>query len=319
MIKISLILPVYNVEKYLDQCLRTCIDQDIPIDEYEIIIINDGTKDNSLDIAHRYERNYRNVKVYSQENQGLSAARNKGLSLAKGDYVWFIDTDDWIKELCLKQIADLCIDNSLDALAIGAGNVYDIRVERRFNYNLNGVYKGKDALMMGIMKVCAPFTIYKRDFLVKNKLLFKNGIFHEDSEFTPRAYYHLKKISFLDDIYYFVRQNPDSITRTPNPKKAFDNITVAISLSEFSKNIKKKLTIQYNNLISQIINNSLHNTYEMSNVKIEELNQFIFDHKYLFKHLINSSKLKYRLEGVLFYFFPKKTVQVYQIIQKMNF
>ena len=78
------------------------MNQDISDEEYEIIIINDGTRDGSLIIALDFEQKYKNIKVYSQENQGLSAARNKGLSLAKGEYVWFIDSDDWIEENCQK-------------------------------------------------------------------------------------------------------------------------------------------------------------------------------------------------------------------------
>src|SRR5690554_3713943 len=141
MIKISLIIPVYNVEKYLEKCLNSCMNQDISEEEYEIIIVNDGTKDSSLSIALKFEQKYKNIKVYSQENQGLSAARNKGLSLAKGEYVWFIDSDDWIKENCLKSITDKCFKENLDALAIAAANVIDGKNERRFNFNTSGVYR----------------------------------------------------------------------------------------------------------------------------------------------------------------------------------
>lgn len=316
--KISLVIPVYNVEKYVEKCLRSCLDQDISYEEYEIIIINDGTKDNSLEIVERIAKDYSNVSIISQKNAGLSAARNKGLSLAKGEYVWFIDSDDWIKSQSLRKITDFCIENSLDALSISAANVIGDSIERRSNYKSNDIFNGKDVLKMGVINVSAPFTIYKRDYLIENKLFFTEGIFHEDSEFTPRAYYYLNKISFLDDICYFVRQNPTSITRTPNSKKAFDCIIVAKCLSDFSENINQDLKIQFDNFISLIINNSLHNTYEMSKKNRKELNQFIFKYKFLFKHLLKSSRLKYKMEGILFYIWPKKTIQVYQIIQKLN-
>ena len=168
------------------------------------------------------------------------------------------------------------------------------------------------------MSVCAPFTIYNRNFLLKNNLFFKEGIFHEDSEFTPRAYYFLNRISFLNNIFYFVRQNPSSITRTPNPKRAFDCIVVANNLSDFSKNVDKDVKTQFDNLISMNINNSLFNTFEMSEEKINELNLFIYKNRFLFKHLSASSILKYKLEGLLFNIWQKKTVQVYQNLQKLN-
>jgi glycosyltransferase involved in cell wall biosynthesis len=318
MVKISLIIPVYNVELYLVKCLNSCVDQDIAVDEFEIIIVNDGTKDNSLNIAREFELKYRNIKIYSQENQGLSAARNKGLSLAKGEYVWFIDSDDWIKRNCLRQLTELCYNNSLDALAISAANVIGENIENRTKFITNEIHCGKEILRKEVMTVCAPFTIYKTSFLLEHELFFKQGIFHEDSEFTPRAYYFLKRILFLDDVCYFVRQNPTSITRTPNPKKAFDCIIVAKSLSVFSENIDKNLKTQYNNLISLNLNNSLYNTFEMSDEKIKELNNFIHIHKYLFKHLLKSNRLKYILEGVLFFLFPTKTVLVYKTIRKLR-
>lgn len=177
MIKISLIIPVYNVEQYLEQCLNSCLNQDLPIDDFEIIVINDGSKDNSLSIANEFEQKYRNIKVYSQVNQGLSTARNKGLSLAKGEYVWFIDSDDWIKSQSLRKITDLCIENSLDALSISAANVIGDSIERRSNYKSNDIFNGKDVLKMGVINVCAPFTIYKRDYLIENKFFLQKVFF----------------------------------------------------------------------------------------------------------------------------------------------
>lgn len=93
---------------------------------------------------------------------------------------------------------------------------------------------------------------------------------------------------------------------------------MAKCLSDFSENINQDLKIQFDNLISLNINNSLYNTYEMSKIKRKELNQFIFKYKFLFKHLLKSSRIKYKIEGILFYIWPKKTIQVYQIIQKLN-
>ena len=102
--KISLIVPVYNVEKYIEKCLLSCLKQDIPQSDYEIIVVNDGSPDSSLAIAERIAAAATNIIIVSQKNGGLSAARNTGLKIAKGDYIWFIDSDDTIKENCLKSI-----------------------------------------------------------------------------------------------------------------------------------------------------------------------------------------------------------------------
>jgi len=104
--KISLIIPVFNVDQYLSRCLDSCIHQDLIPDEYEIIAVNDGSTDRSLTILREYEQKYSNIKVIDKPNGGLSSARNTGLSVAIGDYIWFIDSDDWIKENSLCKIYD---------------------------------------------------------------------------------------------------------------------------------------------------------------------------------------------------------------------
>lgn len=318
MIKISLIIPVYNVEQYLEKCLTSCIKQDIPLEEYEIIIINDGTKDNSLSIAKSFEEKYKNIRVYSQENQGLSAARNKGLSLAKGEYVWFIDSDDYIETNCLKKVTDICLNENLDALAVCAANVIDDKHIRRFSYSDFGVLQGRDVMKDVGLQVCVPFTIYRREFLEDNSLKFYEGIFHEDTEFTPRAYYFAERVSSINDILYFVNQNPTSITRTVNPKKSFDIIEVCNSLSEFSNTVLPNYVNKFDNIISMNLNNSLFNTFNIEKEDKDKLNNTIYHNRYLFKHLIRSKVPKYKIEGLLFYLFPKKTVYIYTLLQKFN-
>ena len=95
---LSIIIPVYNVEKYVEKCIRSCENQDIPKENYEVIVVNDGSPDGSLAIVERLANEFSNIKVINQENKGLSMARNTGLEAAKGEYVWFVDSDDWIEE-----------------------------------------------------------------------------------------------------------------------------------------------------------------------------------------------------------------------------
>lgn len=316
MIKISLIIPVYNVEKYLEKCLNSCVNQDISDEEYEIIIINDGTRDGSLIIALDFEQKYKNIKVYSQENQGLSAARNKGLSLAKGEYVWFIDSDDWIEENCLNSIIEELEEN--DLLVMGYIKAYDDESKNQVvKYQNENISNGRQLLLDRFFPQ-AQMYIFRKVFLLKYNLMFYKGIYHEDSEFTPRMLFYAGKIKILKKPVYYFYKRPNSITTSVNPKKAFDCIVVANNLSDFSKNVDKDVKTQFDNLISMNINNSLFNTFEMSEEKINELNLFIYKNRFLFKHLLASSILKYKLEGVLFYIWPKKTVQVYQNLQKLN-
>ena len=116
--KISLIIPVYNVEQYLEKCLLSCLDQDLPQSDYEIIVVNDGSPDGSLAIAERIAATATNITVVSQENGGLSAARNTGLEIAKGKYVWFIDSDDTIKKNWKKGLLSGIVNTLVTALLI---------------------------------------------------------------------------------------------------------------------------------------------------------------------------------------------------------
>ena len=92
--KLSIIIPVYNVEKFITRCLHSCVSQNLSINEFEIVVVNDGTRDNSMKFVSQFAEEYSNISIINQENKGLSAARNRGLSVAKGDYVWFVDSDE---------------------------------------------------------------------------------------------------------------------------------------------------------------------------------------------------------------------------------
>lgn len=317
--KISLIIPVYNVEKYIEQCLQSCISQNISAEDYEIILINDGTKDNSLNIAEQIAKRHSNIKIISQHNQGLSVARNNGLKIAKGNYVWFIDSDDWIEQDCLADITNLLFKYNLDALTITASNVKNEKIEQRMDWsNINNqIFTGKDfALNIGY-HVCAPFTIYKRDYLINNNIFFMPSIFHEDSEFTPRAYYNLNKVSVFSHQTYYVRQNPHSITRTINPKKSFDLLKVALSLSKFSKKTDKNYAKKISRNIVTCINSSLLGAKHFSKEQKKVFKDELHKNKDLFYHYFANPSILFYVEGILFSLFPRKSIFLYHLFNNL--
>ena len=114
MLKLSIIVPVYNAAQYLERCISSLLDQDIPFNEYEIIIINDGSTDNSLDIAYLMQQKSTNIIVLTKDNGGASAARNTGLKYAKGKYIQFVDADDFIIPHTLKKILEVTFSKELD-------------------------------------------------------------------------------------------------------------------------------------------------------------------------------------------------------------
>ena len=132
--KLSFIIPVFNTEDYLERCLASCLDQDLPESDYEIIVLNDGSTDGSLQVAQRIASSHPCIRIVSQENGGLSRARNAGLREASGDYVWFVDSDDYIARNCLGTLWSKCADEMLDVLGMGSFRVMQDGsvIERRY-------------------------------------------------------------------------------------------------------------------------------------------------------------------------------------------
>lgn len=314
---LSIIIPIYNVEKYVEKCIRSCEAQDMSKDDYEIVVINDGSPDNSLKIVKCIADEYPNIKIISQANKGLSAARNTGMRNASGEYYMFVDSDDWIAENCLGKICRKLKAEQPDALAICAANVKgEGMIERRQTYADETPTSGYELLKKGVSP-CAPFAIWSAKFFNKYKLSFFDGIFHEDSEFTPRAYYFAEKVSFVNDIIYCVFQNPNSITRTPNPKRAFDLVNVVCThLSEFCESVVRKEHRQiFYNLIALYLNNALAYICMADKRQQDLLDDAISLNGHLILDMQNASSAKYRFEAFLFRAFPKHYVRIYKMLK----
>ena len=131
---LSIVVPTYNVEKYIANCLDSLLDQDLSADIYEILVINDGSTDNSPKIATKYSESHDNVIVVNQENGGLSEARNKGIALAKGKYIYFIDSDDYIAKNTLGLIMETLETHDLDLL--GVDIIETSRLDLKISKNL---------------------------------------------------------------------------------------------------------------------------------------------------------------------------------------
>lgn len=315
---LSIVIPVYNVEKYIEKCLKSCLEQDINYSDYEVIIVNDGSPDNSMEVVEPFLFKYNNIKVVQRDNGGLSAARNTGIDNASGEYIMFLDSDDWIENNSLSKVKIALLKYKPDILMICACDEINGEMIRRQKYERLDITTGVEVLKNRIPP-CAPFSIVRRNLLSQFKLHFYEGIYHEDSEFTPRLFYYAKKVAKINDIIYCVYQNPDSITRTNNPKKAYDVVGIVCpSLHTFSKDKDREYQAVINNRISMDINTALSNfdTSKIENVRC--LNSLFYKNRYLFKHFIKSDYMKYRIEGLLFSIFPSHVVQVYQLLQKVK-
>lgn len=203
---LSIIVPVYNTAKYLEECFDSLNQQDISEDEYEIIFVNDGSKDNSSEVLDEIKKKSENVIVVSQENGGVSKARNKGIDLAKGDYLWFVDSDDFIGVNVLEKLKTIAAEGQYERISFDYYKFEnELSPEEKTEY-LNGtLYKGRH------YKNTNCFTsIIKRSLIEQNHVRFRNSHYGEDSMFIFECKLHIKCEYTLEETVYFYRVRPDS-------------------------------------------------------------------------------------------------------------
>lgn len=215
MIELSFIVPVYNVENYLPRCIESILKQNIC--DFELILIDDGSTDKSGVICDWYAQNQKNIKVIHKKNEGLSEARNCGLSSASGVYILFVDSDDYIDDV--SGMLTICSDNKLDLLTGNAVKVGMDHKESLMKKNiLNGlkVETGKEILKRELkaqsMEMTACISLYSRTFLLDNGLYFKKGLLHEDEQWTPRVFLSAERAAVSDTVFYHYILRANSIT-----------------------------------------------------------------------------------------------------------
>ncbi|WP_373730582.1 glycosyltransferase [Bacteroides heparinolyticus] len=235
--KFSIIIPVYNVEQYLRKCLDSVLEQSYEAD-YEVICVNDGSTDGSLAILEEYARQHKKIKTINQANKGLSEARNAGLRAAQGEYVWFVDSDDWIEHNAL-EILHKNIDNE-DIICFNGKRYFEDGTQETPDKGIDiqaisgWEYYNRYALKTSKFHfVCVVLRAYKRNFLLSNNLFFEPGIYHEDNLFTPITLYQAKKVKSIPDYLYQYRIRSGSITQNINLKRITDTIIIANRLAEF--------------------------------------------------------------------------------------
>ena len=232
--ELSIIIPVYNVEKYIRRCLDSIYNQNIPYESFEVIIVNDGTPDKSMDIVDEFVNIHKNIKLINQANQGLSSARNNGLAIAVGKYVWFIDSDDWICEGSIKYLFGY-FKEEYNLIATNLYYTHDDPINNHFEREINNnlLLSSKDYISKYSVGASQRYII-KRDFLKKNKLKFYPGILHEDGELNLKLVYLAKEVYLLKNpIYCYYQGNSNSIMATWKIKNSEDMLKVYKSLSDF--------------------------------------------------------------------------------------
>lgn len=238
---ISLILPVYNVEAYLGNCIESCLNQDLPKSEYEIIVVIDGSPDRSIDVVKCYQKGNDNIRIITRENGGLSAARNSGLMEANGDYVWFIDSDDYIKPNVLNDIVKRLESNQLDCLWLDWQDIDEkgcaiAPFAPHFYHDDKNVMSGNAFMAKVLSNYLYAWTfVYRRSFLLERGLLFTEGMFYEDTDFAFRSLPLIQRIQRYGCVCYNYLQRESSIVHNTNMRKLEDISKNCVSASKSLK------------------------------------------------------------------------------------
>ena len=244
---ISIVIPVYNAIKYLDECIGSVLSQSL--NDYEIILVDDGSTDGSERLCDEYEARYDFIRAVHQENAGASAARNAGLKKARGSYVHFIDSDDRLSfDGVYEALNQQALSDDYDIIFFrrerftdGVGEIEAIQPE----YEIDGAYDG-DVLNHVLSKkyqmtlTCPVNKMFRREFLIENDLYFTVGLDHEEDEWLPRVISCAKRVWFDKGVYYTVRQHPGSLSKIDTPEKktskACSKVIIAASGMTYMEN-----------------------------------------------------------------------------------
>ena len=318
---ISVIIPVYNVEEYLRECIDSVLSQ--TYENYEIILVDDGSTDNSGKICDEYAEKNNKITVIHKENGGLSDARNTGLSLANGEYIYFLDSDDYIiPETFAELVSAIKKDNS-DFVFFDAKSFEDenksFNIEQRYvRKKKYETAKGEEVLTQLLNNKeyhsSVPLCFIKKELLEKEKLNFINGIFYEDTIFTYKLFMLASSVSYCSKPLYYRRYRNASIMTTKKNKRYFDSICrVYEEVLNFSKKENKLHLAVAKKYIARCAFN-VFNNYEKLNRedknncknKLSEIKKIILN-----DGAYGNKALKMRCYGKVFWF-------IYKVFEKIS-
>ena len=224
----SVIVPVYNVYKYLDKCLNSLVNQTLK--DIEIIIVNDGSKENEEEIINKYLDKYSNIKYYKKENGGLSSARNYGILKSTGKFICFVDSDDYVELNTYELLYNKMISGNYDV--VDCNIIYDYG-DRKIKVSSNGKDTSNIKELMPVLYPAAWNKLYKKELF--DDCLYKEGIWYEDVEILFRLFPKIKSFGHIDNYLINYVQRENAITKTYD-KRLWNYIDNFNTLIEFYKN-----------------------------------------------------------------------------------
>lgn len=313
---LSIIIPIYKVENYIRGTLESIYNQECAEDIFEVICINDGTPDGSMQIVGEFALKHANLHIINQENQGLSCARNAGLRIAKGDYIWFVDSDDQVADGSIKHL-EKTISNEPDIDFFGF-DICKVQEDSQIESVEYIVLREKDNFLYGqrvnvnqlIHKVhIAPVQrfVFRKAFLDKYHLEFYPKILHEDMEFMVRVFFLAEKVMLKNySPYYYLVRKSGSIMSEINMRSIYSKMTIIKSFQDFKHNHTDRMQskIYFNDNMYLLVLNILG-----SKIASKEYKDYIKKNSCLFRKIAF-----YGMLANLFYYDIRKVIKAFLVL-----
>ena len=283
--KLSIIIPLFNSEIYLPICMDSVLRQDLDPDLYEVIIINDGSTDNSLKVANSYAERYHNISVVTKTNGGVGSARNEGLTLAKGDYIYFIDPDDYLADAVLPILLKTADDNNLDILTFASksveyGKLLNLHSIDK-NVELSEITSGINYISNYKFQNEVWWYLIKRSFIEETELKFIEDRWMEDAILTAQLFTRAQKMATfpLDAHRHVIISSSAMKSKEPihylkviddnrNAAMVFESMIADLEVKEVNKACIKRLRTRQQSFVFFMMVRMLKSTISLKNVKV---------------------------------------------------
>lgn len=309
--KLSIIVPVYNLAKCLEQCSAALFKQDLPESEYEVVFVDDGSSDESLSILRKIEGDNNNVKIITQPNSRQGAARNNGVANASGEYVFFVDGDDYLALDSLSALYGAAKQNNLDILffnidrlRIGGAKVPYFRYKKG---HIGIVYGGCEYLRLREMTL-GPWYVFRRSFLLENNLKFAEKTRYEDSEFMLKACLRAQRIMNLDCVPYIYAEREGSTVSGASLGKTLDCQTILNRILEMRRGLADPMRRRCISYYAAMFFNTLYYNFRImrDSDKLQFSRENTMDKREIIRVFLDAGTLKYFAEAVYLSLFWSK-------------
>lgn len=309
---LSVIVAAYNVEKYIEKCINSLVNQTYK--NLEILVVNDGSTDNTKEIMEKYEKEYKNLKLLNKENGGLSSARNYGINHSKGEYITFVDGDDYIDEKMYDEMLNIMIREDSDMCVCNFRKIYSNKIKiPKLNYTLfKGELVHNFLLRHDEIFAISCNKIYKKEIIINNNIFFINKAFFDDLGFNSKYILYTRKVSIVNKAFYNYIQREGSITKSkvynPYIDKAILDLNNNLKLFYKNHNFYEKYKLSLEGIYIRMKIYKINYMLKFNYYSREDINEikFIFTLYLPLKHKIAVILMKLKLYKFIYIILKNK-------------